>query len=248
MSVSTSVWKRVGHALRTNLSANGGDHSAITIQPIATKSTARPNGENGNGSSWHLPWQWGRGRMSKAEQRYQRVAELLTALREQFERQDRRAEQLARGVENIGVTLQQLAKTQQSQSASVGKIAERVDEAGKYTAGMSSMLLEMPASLQSQAEAIRAVAKELESTRAVDGKLVDSLQQFSLAADSLRDAGQSQTDTLERLHTSGVEERESLQRFIRQQSQRMLIATIAIGVLAIGTLVGLGAVIWTMLA
>ena len=153
----------------------------------------------------------------------------MDTLSEHFQRQDRRAEQLAQGVGSIAGTLEQLAKTQQAQNQHIGLIAGRVDEAAKYTAGLSSMLLEMPSSLQAQAEATRAVAKELECTRAADARLVDSLRQFSVAADSLREAGRSQTESLKCLHKTGAEESAALQRFIRQQTRRMLIATIAGG-------------------
>jgi chromosome segregation ATPase len=246
MSTGISFWKRVGGALRANANRDDGDGNgvALAIEPV---DAARENGgDRGNGASpiaSLLPWVR-RGRsLKQLDERYQRVVDLMDAMRIHFEKQDCRAEELTTGVDRVGRTLEQLAATQRSQGECVASIAARVEGVAKHSAGLSAMLLKVPASLQAQADAVRAVAREMEAARAADAQLVSSLQQFSQAADSLRNAGTVQVEALQRLHDAGAQQKESLQIFVRQQTRLLLVLTIIVGVLGLGAVAALGVVV-----
>jgi hypothetical protein len=186
-----------------------------------------------------LPWVRRQKSLDRLDERYQRVLELLDLMRLHFERQDQRAVELAAGVERVGSTLEQLAGTQRTQGECLASIVGRVEDAARASKGLSSMLAEVPASLQAQAEAVRTVARQMEASRATDAELVGSLQQFSHAADSLRNAGTVQTETLQRLHDTGERQTASLQAFVRQQTRLLLLITgivVVFGLGAIGTL------------
>ncbi|MFQ5806279.1 MAG: hypothetical protein ACE5I3_07510 [Phycisphaerae bacterium] len=237
MSSGISFWKRVGSAFRARADRNDGNGygAALAVEPA---DPARENGgdtESGTSSvSSLLPWVRRGKSLRQLDERYQRVLELMDAIRVHFEKQDRRAAELTAGVDRVGRTLEQLAGMQRAQSECVASVAARVNDAAKYSAGLSTVLLEMPASLQAQAEAVRAVARQMEAARAADGQLVSSLRQFSQAADSLRDAGTVQVETLQRLHDAGEHQKESLQTFVRQQTRLLLIITIIVAVLGLG--------------
>jgi hypothetical protein len=74
----------------------------------------------------------------------------------------------------------------------------------------------------------------MEAARASDAQLVGSLQQFSQAADSLRDAGTVQVEALHRLHDAGTRQEESLHAFVRQQTRLLVVLTIIVAVLGLG--------------
>lgn len=246
MSSGISFWKRVGNAFRASDDRDNGDGNGVT-QEIEPADRARETGGNtGSGASSVsslLPWVRRQNSLKRLDERYQRVLELMDAMRVHFEQQDRRAEELTAGVDRVGRTLEQLAGTQRAQSECVASIAARVNDAAKYSAGLSTTLRQMPASLQAQAEAVRTVAREMEAARMVDAQLVRSLQQFSQAADSLGDAGTAQTEALRRLHEAGEHQKESLQLFMRQQTRLLLVITVIVAVLGLGAVVSLGAVV-----
>jgi hypothetical protein len=234
MSSGISLWKRLGGAFRANADSDdgNGNGAALAVEP------ADPVRDNGRRSARRasslLPWVR-RGRsLKQLDERYQRVLELMDAMRVHFEGQDRRAEELTAGVSRVGCTLEQLADTQRAQGECVASIATRVNDAARHSASLSTMLLEMPASFQAQAEAVRAVARQMEATRAVDAQLVSSVQQFGQAANSLRTASTVQVEALQRLHDGGTRQEESLQAFVRQQTRLLVVLTIIVAVLGLG--------------
>lgn len=249
MSSGISLWKRFGSAFRANVNRGDGNEA----DPAATIEPAEPARENvrdrGNGPlsvSSLLPWVRRNRSLRQLDERYQRVVELMDALRDHFERQDRRAAELAAGVDRLGGTLDQLVGTQRVQSECVASIAARVDDAARHSAGLATMLREMPASIQAQAEAVRAVARQMETSRATDEQLLGSLRQFSRAADSLCHSGTAQVETLQRLHDTGKHQEESLRAFVRSQTRLLVIITIIVAVLGLGAVAALSVVVRTV--
>jgi len=248
MSAGISLWKRVGNAFRANgrntypTSANGRVHT-LCIDTV-TPATDDRNGTATQTSSLSslLPWSRRQKSLDQLREGYQRVLELMDAMSLHFEKQDRRAQELTASIDRVGGTLEQLVSAQHSQSEHLTSISARVDEAARHSAGLSASLLEMPASLQAQAESVRAVARQMEAARAADTQVASSLQQVGQAVDGLRDAGDVQVHTLQRLRDSGARQEESLQAFVRKQSHLLLVMTIIVTVLGFGTVTALAVV------
>lgn len=248
MSAEISFWKRVGNVFRANgrdaiYSGGNGNKPALCVEAVGPeRGNGRDTDHGGSPASSLLPWVRRQRSLEQLREGYQRVLELMDAMCVHFERQDRRAEELTASIDRVGGTLEQLANAQRSQSERVVSIASRVDEAAKYSAGLSATLLEMPASLQAQAESVRAVARQMEAARDADAQVVSSLHQVGQAVDSLRDAGDVQVQTLQRLRDSGARQEESLQAFVRKQSHLLLITAIIVTVLGLGAVAALAVV------
>jgi chromosome segregation ATPase len=215
---------------------------------MPTESTSGHAHKPGNGDSRPslLPWVRRRQAIERLDERYQRVIELIDAMRGHFDAQDRRAAEVSAGLERMGGTLDRLADTQQAQCEGIASIATRVDDAARSSAGLVTMLAEMPASLQAQAEAVHAVARQMEATRAADAEMTVSLNQFGQAAESLRSAGTAQVESLQRLHVSSQGQKESLRAFVRQQRRLLMVITVVVIVLGLGVLGALAAVVHMM--
>jgi len=236
MSSSHSFWKRMGNAFR------GGETREVYDSNNDGGVGVTPASANG-GSASILPW----GRKQKAIERldegYQRVLELMDGMRRHFEAQDVRAAALADGITRVGATLEQLADVQRAQCDGIRTMTSRVDVAAKYAGDLATMLVEMPASLQAQAEAVHAVARQMEATRDADGELTHSLRQFSQAADSLRDSGTAQVDSLHKLHMSQGSQEERLRNFVRGQTRLLLVITVIVAILGAGAIAALAVVV-----
>jgi hypothetical protein len=244
MSSGISLWKRLGSALRANSVHDNGSRDVQSVQPAEPigKDNHRPNGRGSSASSL-LPWGRRQRTIDRLDERYQRVLELMDAMRDHFEAQDRRAAEVTAGIERVGSTLEQLAGTQRTQSEGIASIAARVDDVTRRSTGLATLLSEMPASFQAQAEAVHAVARQMEAARVVDAELTASLRHFGQAADSLRDAGTAQVESLQRLHATSRGQKEALQVFVRKQTRLLLVITIVVGVLGLGAIAGLAAVV-----
>jgi hypothetical protein len=243
MSSGTSLWKRLGSALRISTEHSNGNGAVASVTPAEAVGQNDRRPTNGDSRPSFLPWVRSRKAIERLDERYQRVLELIDAMRNHFEAQDLRAAEVTAGLDRMGGTLDRLADTQQAQCEGIASIATRVDDAARSSAGLMTMLAELPASLQAQAAAVHAVARQMEATRAADAELTISLKQFGLAAESLRNAGTAQVESLQRLYQTSRDQKDSLQVFVRQQSRLLLIITIIVAVLGLGAIGALAAVV-----
>ena len=222
MSTSSTFWKRVGSAFRIN--SDGGLTPDSTPTIMITRDPRSPNRLNGedNGGSGFFPWQKRRRReAAEMRDRQTRFMELLDALKTHFEAQDRRGEQLNNSLASVASTLETIASSQQTQTRSISTIAQHSENAARHAAALLATTVELPASLQAQAEAVRSVARRLEAGQATDAQLVFSLQHFGQAVDSLHQAGSLQVETLQRLHQTDERHHEQFRALIRSQNRRV---------------------------
>ena len=238
MSSGLTFWKRVGSAFRGDRIAprngNGGNHPVSTGDSETSVSVA--------GDSI-FPWVRRRQAIRQIDERYQRVLELMDVMRTHFEAQDRRAAELTAGIDRVGGTLERLADVQRAQCEGLKHLAERVDVAAKYGGDLASLMIEMPASIQAQAEAMRTVARQMEATRSADGQLTDSLRQFGHATDTLLESGRAQVESLQRLHSSAKYQEDNLRGFVQSQTRLLFVITIIVAVLGLGAISALAVVI-----
>jgi hypothetical protein len=169
-----------------------------------------------------------------------RVLELMDAMQQHFEKQDRRAEELAESVNRVGEYLERLADAQRAQGDCIATIANQVSAAGRHTARLSETLADLPSSLSAQAQVARNIARQMESSQQTDRELTTSLQQFGTAVDALRESGTVQVQTLQKLHAAGQQQTDALQTFIKEQNRRFLIITIVAAGLGVGALLTIG--------
>ena len=241
MSAGISLFKRMGGALRTNGGrVNGAGHSPTLL--LEPHNLEPRNGvitpQRSNGSSL-LPWVRMREKRELADERYQQVIDIMSAMCAHFERQDKHATEMAAALTSVGRTLERLADTEKQQSDQVAAIASRMSDAARHTEGLMTLLSEMPASMQSQADAVRTVAEKMEASRAADAELGGSLRQFSEAADALRGAGTAQAEALNRLHTDEQRRAERVEHALARQNRLMLTITVVVCILGIGVIGGL---------
>jgi hypothetical protein len=241
MSSGLTFWKRVGNAFRAEQAAprngNGGKHTIASVEHESPTAAA--------GASV-FPWVRRRQEIRQIDERYQRVLELMDALRAHFEAQDRRAAELTAGIDRVGGTLERLADVQRGQAEGLTRLAERVDVAAKYGGDLAALMVEMPASVQAQAEAMRAVARQMEATRSADGQLTDSLRQFSRATDSLHESGRAQVEALQRLDSTSKFQEENLRGYVHSQTRLLFVITVIVAVLGLGLIAALAVVVHTV--
>ena len=239
MSAGISFFKRANGAMHRGGGVNGAG-TTLVLEPRGPESQTPENrGRNTNGSSL-LPWVRLRRKRELAEERYQQVIELMDSMCAHFERQDERAGEMAAALSRVSGALERLSENEKKQADHVAAIASRMGDAARQTEGLMTMLSEMPASMQSQADAVRTVAEKMEASRAADAELSESLRNFSDATDALRGAGAAQTDALNRLHSDEKLRAERVERALARQNRLMLTITVAVCILGLCIIGGLG--------
>jgi chromosome segregation ATPase len=194
------------------------------------------------------PW-WRRERgMPQVADAQRRLLELMDTLQEHFGQQDQRAEQLNGSVGRVANTLEQVAQSQHNTSEQIHSIAQCVDGAARQASGLSEALCQLPATMQAEAEAVRAIAQQLEISHEANTQLMHSLQQFGRTVDALRASGEAQTAALKDMHDSECEQREALTGLVREQGRRFMAAMVVAGVLGLGALATLVVTLVTVAA
>ncbi len=241
MSTATSIWQRVGSVFRTPDQPLNGEGAALHIEPV--RASANPGPDAAEPRSL-FPW---RRRTRDELQRREHVAKLMDTLAAHFEQQDQRSAEMTAAIRDLGQILQQLATTQGTQAQHVASIAEHADRLARRSGALETILGELPASVQAQAEAVRAVANELGASRAAGDRLRGALDRFGEAAEAWQRCGTEQTEAVGRMHETTTRQADTLQQFVAQQSRRLLTITVALGVVALAALAGLGTALFLIL-
>jgi hypothetical protein len=248
MSSITGFWKRVGGLWDHMLRRNGGGGPGLCVPPVADSLAdsdgngahppALPGAPRGTGNQPPRPGGW---LLRNATQ--QRVIELMDVIQTHFQRQDLRAQALAAAVERVASTLERLSDSQRAQGECLAAIAGQVSDASAQVAALVASLRELPGSVHEQVQALRLLARQMESSQQVDVQMVQSLGHFSSTLDSLRASGTAAVRSLERLHETEREQSQSLRSFIREQNRRLLIVTLAAAGLGVAALAALTVVV-----
>jgi chromosome segregation ATPase len=177
------------------------------------------------------------GTLTPTKERYtsrdglQRLGTLLDSMQDHFDSQDRRAEALTQSVDKVASMLEQMNASQREQTEYMRELAAQND-----TAAMNDALTRMPASLDSQSEAVRALAQQIEISQESDHRVSHSLRQLGSAVDRVRTASESQLDVFKQLQSREDTQHENLKDLLKEQSRRFLIIISVTAVLALGAL------------
>lgn len=245
----TSFWNRLGAAFRGAPVGADEPLSQNSVPVLARNGSVDRDAPSSGGFAGLFNWRARREREAREqEERQARVAEMIGTMSAHFESQDRRAEQLNSAIRHVATTLDRMAEAQHAQARAVETLSKHVETNGQNTAGLLAAAQELPASLQANAEAVRFVAKRFEAAEAGDARMVESLERFGVAIDSLRSSGEAQVETLYRLNAVDERHHDTLKAFIRLQNRRVIVACaitvaivlFAVGALAVAVAMGLG--------
>jgi len=254
MSSDVSFWKRVGSVFKAGSDDASGNGRAHTLETVELPGNGvSPNGHSTLSSDSHSRttlWPWSRRdrSMLQVSEAQRRLLELMDALQEHFAQQDQRAEELNGSVGKVAGTLEQVAQSQRNTTEQIHSIARIVDGAARQAVGLSDALCQLPATMQLEAEAVRAIAQQLEISHEANTQLMHSLQQFGRTVDALRASGETQTAALKSMHDSECEQRDVLTALVRAQGRRFVAATVVAGVLGLGALTTLVVTLVTVAA
>lgn len=252
MVAQRSFWQRMADRLGVGWEERtaGGDDAPLVsaLEPLDV-----PTGGNGGALELRTSrprFSWWRRRGERAallRENAQRFGELIDAMQAHFRQQDERGLQLIESVRGVATILEQFADAQRGQGDSIRTMTEHIQTSGRHTAILAESLGRVPASLQVQAEALRAMAERIEKARAADAQLVDSLQGFGQAVDALNASGAAQVAALRHIHAQEDEQRAALTLLVAEQGRRFLIAMIVASVVGVAAVAGTGLALWLYL-
>ncbi len=235
-----TFWQRVGDFFRPETTLNrlssGGqltDYSTDLV-PLESETGSIPR-------SW---WSRRSNKSSNTRAAIAQMGDLAGSLNDHFRKQDKRAEELGRAVNRLAETLCNLAEAQRDQGEQVRFIAENAGESSRHQAALSESLSRVPASLTAQADAIRAMVRQMEIAQDADTHMFESMRRLSEAVNNLNSSATSQVETLRRINTAEREQKAALIALVRDQGRRFLIVTFTSAAIGLAALAAVGYLVW----
>lgn len=242
MPAQVSFWQRMSNLFRGGASARTADGGLISGPDELPELPPHDSVDSDDlpPRASLLPW---KRESAQLRDGFDRVVRTMDAMQEHFARQDDRGRQLTQSFERVADQLERIAHTQHSQDQSVKAIVDRVEGAGREAAKVSEALARMQTALGTQAEVLRSAVRHLEISQECDSQMMLSFQRFAQAIDNLCTATNAQVQNLHRLHDAQSQQNEALGTMIREQSRRFMIVLIAVTIVSLAALGGVGAML-----
>lgn len=256
MAATISFWHRVGSIFRHETSGNGHSLTPDGPTPMAPVAAVGTVESAGNGKlPLHLPRdprpltrrERKAASLAALQDGHERLVSLVNAMKEHFERQDKRFDQLATSVDRVATYLEQIPEVQRRQGDCMSSIAAHLETANRQSSELKDTLARVPSSIQAQAEAIHAVSRKIEASNNADAQLAGSLQTLGEVVESLSQAGSDQVEVMRQMRTESDQQKQALVSMIKAQTLRFTLTLIVAGVLGSVAVAGLAYTLWTLI-
>jgi len=182
--------------------------------------------------------------LSRLEEGYNKVIDLVDAIKSHQQEQDARAVEISSSLGKLANTLEQINSTSQQQSDSLAVIAEQVRTGNQRAAKWEEAISEFPKMAEAQRVALASVVEQLEAAGARDGALSGSIDGFRDAVATLSDASTASSVAVKDLQLSTLETQERTAELIREQSKRFTMLFVVTVVLALMAMIAGVATLW----
>lgn len=170
--------------------------------------------------------------LTKLEEGYNKVIDLIDAIKRHQQGQAERAAEVTDSLTRISGTLDRLDEAGRRQADHLAAIAEEIRSAGQRAARWEDALCEFPRMAEAQRDALTAVSRQIEEVARRDTELTGSLTAFREAVVTLGDSTTASTVALKDLQRASLEQQERTATLIREQSKRFTILLVVTLVLA----------------
>jgi len=182
--------------------------------------------------------------LSRLQEGYDRVLELMDAMHRHMQAQQDRTEQIATGISQLSRSLSDLPGITQQQVQLLSAIAAQLETTTVRTQQLSDAVGELPRVIRGQSEALTGVQRQLEMATESDAHLTSSLQSFERAINRFGESSENQAAATRELRLSSDEHQRRLGHIIEQQTRRFTVLMAVTAVLAgAGIIVGALAVV-----
>ncbi|HEY3245148.1 MAG TPA: hypothetical protein VGM03_17535 [Phycisphaerae bacterium] len=178
--------------------------------------------------------------IQRLQEGYIQVAGLIDSLQKHMATQDARSAEISHSLSQLATSLGQLPELSRRQADSLASIGQQMHDSGERTRQIEDTL---PQLADSQRQMLTVMSERMDSARALDERMLTSLDGFSGAVTSLGAASSATTSTLQQMEASAQRREEQLSGLVQQQNRRFLMlfavttllaaAAISIGVAAL---------------
>jgi hypothetical protein len=157
--------------------------------------------------------------IQKLQDGYLQVVGLIDAMQKHMATQDTRTSEISQSLSQLAGSLSQLPELSRRQADSLASIGQQMQAAGERTRQIEDTL---PRLAESQREMLGILGEKMDSARAIDERMLTSLDGFCGAVSSLGAASQATTSTLRQMEASALRREEQLSGLVVQQNRRFL--------------------------
>jgi chromosome segregation ATPase len=186
--------------------------------------------------------------LSRLQDGYDRLLELMDAIHKHMQAQQDRTEQIATGITQLSRSMADFPGASQQQIQLLSAIAAQLETTTVRTQQLSDAVGELPRVVRTQTEALSGVQRQLEMASESDAHLSTSLQSFERSVGKLGESSEHQAAAMRDLRASSDEHQRRLGEIIERQTHRFVVMLIIVAVLAgAGIVVGTVALVMRLL-
>ncbi len=170
--------------------------------------------------------------ISRLQEGYDRVLEMMDAIQKHMATQEDRTEKIATGISQLSRSLAELPGATQQQVQLLSGIAAQLETTTVRTQQLSDAVGELPRVVRGQTDALTGVQRQLEMASESDAHLATSLQSFERSISRLGESSEHQANAMRELRAMSDEHQRRLGEIVEQQTRRFTIMLIIVAVLA----------------
>ncbi len=188
-------------------------------------------------------WQERSQSVQRLEDGYQRLSGLIESIQKHLESQDERTKNISDGMVSLANTISKLPDSLAEQQTQLRAIVEQLESANTRSARLDAAIAEIPKLADAQRETFLAIREEIDATRQVQNRIVDSMDGFREAVGTLTLASSTTVETLKSLHAIAAAGDERLTTVLTEQNKKfsrlLVVAIVMAAVLAAANIVSI---------
>lgn len=200
-------------------------------------------GKDGHGSRglFHLGRRNQVQAVHRLEDGYVKLTGLVDSIHKHLETQDERTRQIADALSQLAQTLGPFPEAAQAQQAQLAAMADQLESSNARFARWDATVSQIPNLADAQRETLRVFGEQVEITRLTHEQVVQSMEGFGNAVNSLGQAFSASVETLKGLQQSVTSRDDRLGTLLAEQNQKLnrlfVVALVVAAFLGVATVV-----------
>lgn len=185
--------------------------------------------------------------IASLQQGFSSLSELMSAIRENLEKQGRRQDEMLSYLSHLPEILQSLPEAQRMQGETLRAISQQLQQQLGQQTRLTEILAKVSETSMGQKQVLDNLQAQAQTAGEHNQAISDSLRQVSSAMESVGQSTRTSSDVLQQLRESQAHRDDQLQRIIEGQNKRFSMLMIAAAVLSVAAMITTGVIGFVLL-
>lgn len=210
---------------------------------------------NGNGtpagvkkpaaSSRFGPWKKRDEIIGQMQLGYDKLLDLVDAIREQLDSQQQRSDKMTESVLDLAQGMSALPDAARNQTDRLAGLTGQLETSNRHIHSICEIMRDWPQTTLAQKQAMESIARQLESSTQATDRLTRGLESVSQTVKMLTEASSQQVETLQMIQASSRRQEHRLAHSLNTQARRFTALLALMLVFVLASSVAIAATLWS---